>query len=81
MHASGPSIGLVDLGNQEVPVFGQLEVRAPMWFAVELSATMAVPEWGNQVVEFRQEEDAVVVSAGQQNEWVKDRQTTYWLVE
>jgi hypothetical protein len=26
MHASGPSVGLVDLENQAVPVFGDLEV-------------------------------------------------------
>lgn len=73
MLASSPSIGLVDLGNQAVPVFGQPEVRAPMWIAVELRATKSMPDWGNQLVEFRQEKDAEVVGARQPNEWVKGR--------
>ena len=78
MHAAGPSIGLVDLNNQAVPVFGDLEIRTPMWFAVELNALLAVPEWGGQIVEFRQEEDAAVLETG--NEWVLSRQESFHIV-
>eukprot|EP01048_Picozoa_sp_COSAG05_P025667 COSAG05_NODE_6638_length_927_cov_0.966184_2_plen_177_part_00 len=81
MHGSGPSIGLVDLENQAVPVFGDLEVRSPMWFAVELNAMAEVTEWGGQRVEFRQEEDAAVLGGGLPNEWVLRRQETFWIVE
>jgi hypothetical protein len=74
----GPSVGLVDLDNQAVPVFGDMEVRSPMWFAVELNAMLQVPEWNGQRVEFRQEEDAAVLATG--NEWVLSRQETFHIV-
>ena len=38
------TIGLADMNNQPVPIKGDVGVlRAPMWYAVELCCTAAVP--------------------------------------
>ena len=58
MHAAGPNIGLADRNNGPLTGSGLLTLRAETWFSIELSATHAVPEWGGQLVSFRQEEDA-----------------------
>jgi hypothetical protein len=34
------------------------------WYAVELSCTAFVPEWDNQAVQFRQEENGVISTTG-----------------
>lgn len=61
--AAGPNIGLADRNNGPLTATGLLELRAETWFSIELSATHAVPEWGGQLVSFRQEEDAATTQA------------------
>lgn len=39
-------------------------LRDEMWYAVELSCTAKVPEWGDQAVQFRQEENGVISTTG-----------------
>ena len=39
-------------------------LRDEMWYAVELSCTAIVPEWGDQAVQFRQEENGVISTTG-----------------
>ena len=64
-HAAGPTIGLADMNNQPVPVKGDVGVlRDEMWYAVELSCSATVPEWGQQIVQFRQEENGVISTTG-----------------
>jgi hypothetical protein len=50
-----------------------------MWFSIELQATTAVAEWGNQPVRMAQEEDAVVDADGKIR-WALKRQDTLFLV-
>jgi hypothetical protein len=77
-HGAGPLIGLWD--HQEgVPGRGDVPVLANTWFAVELEARTAVPEWGGQVVKSSQEEDAVVGDDGVAR-WVLRRQTAWHVI-
>jgi hypothetical protein len=50
------------------------------WFSIELQATTAVPEWGDQAVRSAQEEDAVLGEDGRIS-WVLGRQTRYHVVK
>ena len=55
-HGAGSSIGFWD--NQEPDPKGEHPLRPNTAWSIELSARSIVPEWGNQEVEFRLEEDA-----------------------
>ncbi len=55
-HGAGSSIGFWD--NQKADPQGEHPLRANTAWSIELSAKAKVPEWNNQEVEFRLEEDA-----------------------
>jgi Xaa-Pro aminopeptidase len=55
-HGAGASIGFWD--NQEADPRGEHRLRPNTAWSIELSAKSIVPEWNNQEVEFRSEEDA-----------------------
>ena len=55
-HAAGPAIGFWD--NQASSPSGALIVHPDTVWSIELAATVAVPEWGGQRVQFRNEENA-----------------------
>eukprot|EP01051_Picozoa_sp_SAG22_P004193 SAG22_NODE_219_length_14877_cov_14.334619_4_plen_100_part_00 len=79
-HAAGPTIGLADMNNEPVPQKGSTGVlRSEMWYAVELSCSSTVPEWGDQLVQFRQEENGVISSTGT-NHFAYRRQSVLHLV-
>ncbi len=77
-HAAGPYIGLIErqeaLGGR-----GEVRVLPDTWFAVELSATTPVAEWGGQPVVVYEEEDAGLDAAGATH-WILTRQTDFLLV-
>jgi hypothetical protein len=77
-HGAGPLIGLWDrqepLGGR-----GDLPLRANTWFSIELQATSAIPEWGNQPVRCALEEDACIDAEGTVH-WVLERQERFHLV-
>lgn len=75
-HAAGSAIGFWD--NQGPDPRGEGPVRAGTTWSIELMAKVPVPEWGGQVVEFRQEEDAVF--DGRAVRWLNGRQTGFYLV-
>jgi len=77
-HGAGPLIGLWDY-QDGVPGRGDAPVIPSMWFSIELQATTAVAEWGNQPVRMAQEEDAVVDADGKIR-WALKRQDTLFLV-
>jgi Xaa-Pro aminopeptidase len=77
-HGAGPLIGLWDR-QQAVPGRGDVLLLPSTWFSIELQATTAVPEWGNQPVRSAQEEDAVLGEDGTMA-WVLERQTRHHLV-
>jgi len=56
-HGAGPAIGFWD--NQEADPRGAGEVRANTAWSIELTSYSAVPEWEDQVVDFRFERNAV----------------------
>ncbi len=77
-HAAGPLIGRWD--NQAgVPGRGDVQLRGPSWYAIELQATTAVPEWENQQVRMGMEEDAELTADGTMH-WILARQTEFHLV-
>jgi hypothetical protein len=81
IHGAGPSIGLWDLLNDPVPeASGSLPLRTNTWHSVELKADKRVPEWDDQVVEFRQEEDVMVLDDGTLA-WAFERQTEFHIVD
>lgn len=55
-HGAGSSIGFWD--NQNSDPKGEHRLRKDTAWSIELSAKFIVPEWNNQEVEFRSEEDA-----------------------
>jgi hypothetical protein len=55
-HGAGASIGFWD--NQKADPRGEHRLRPNTAWSIELSAKSIVPEWNNQEVEFRSEEDA-----------------------
>lgn len=72
-HGAGSSIGFWD--NQKADPRGQHPLRPSTAWSIELSAKWLVPEWNDQEVEFRLEEDAffdgrtVVYLDGRQSEF------------
>jgi Xaa-Pro aminopeptidase len=76
-HAAGPPIGMTDYQGG-VPVRGDYVFHANTWHSIELSATVAVPEWGGQEVRFALEEDAALLEDGW--DWVDGRQTEFYLI-
>ena len=77
-HAAGPLIGRWD--NQDgVPGRGDVPLRGPSWYAIELQATTPVPEWGGQSVRMGMEEDAELTADGAMR-WILARQEEFHLV-
>ncbi|MEO1583142.1 MAG: M24 family metallopeptidase [Planctomycetota bacterium] len=59
-HAAGPAIGMWDKQGG-VPGTGDYPIRDRTCYAIELSVTVPIGEWGGQEVRIMQEEDAVFV--------------------
>lgn len=76
-HGAGPSIGFWD--NQAPDPRGTGSINPNTAWSIELSATLAVPEWGGQRVVFRTEEDAVF--DGQSVRYLDGRQTEFHLID
>jgi len=77
-HAAGPLIGRWD--NQAgVPGRGDVPLRGPTWYAIELQATSPVAEWNGQRVRIAMEEDAELSAEGTMR-WILSRQTEFHLV-
>lgn len=55
-HGAGTAIGFWD--NQEGDPRGNYRIRPDTTWSIELTSLKAVPEWDNQIVDFRTEEDA-----------------------
>jgi Xaa-Pro aminopeptidase len=75
-HGAGSSIGFWD--NQEADPQGEHPLRANTAWSIELSAKARVPEWNNQEVEFRLEEDAFF--DGAQIAYLDGRQSKFHLI-
>ncbi|MBK1640214.1 Xaa-Pro aminopeptidase [Rhodothalassium salexigens DSM 2132] len=75
-HGAGASIGFWD--NQGPAPKGEYRLRADTAWSIELNATLAVPEWGGQRVEFRLEEDAFF--DGETVRYIDGRQTRFHLI-
>ena len=58
------------------PSFLHLSFR----FSIELSARVAIPEWGGQRVQFNQEEDAAISPSGTAA-WVLGRQSALYVID
>jgi Xaa-Pro aminopeptidase len=78
-HGAGPLIGLWDR-QEGVPVRGDLAIRPSTWFSIELQATSPIPEWKDQRLACRQEEDAYLDENGERH-WVYRRQERFHLVK
>lgn len=76
-HAAGTTIGLWDQ-QDGVPGAGDYPLRANTCFAIELAATVAVPEWNNQEVSIMLEEQAFF--DGTTLRYLDGRQTSLHLV-
>ena len=76
-HGAGPFIGMWDR-QQDIPGRGDVKLIPNSWFAIELSATTPIPEWGNEELWVGQEEDAILDQYGVR--WVLNRQTKYHLM-
>jgi Xaa-Pro aminopeptidase len=75
-HGAGSSIGFWD--NQRADPRGEHPLRPNTAWSIELSAKSVVPEWNNQEVEFRLEEDAFF--DGSQVVYQNGRQSRFHLV-
>ena len=75
-HGAGPAIGFWD--NQEASPAGDYLVRAGTAWSIELAVTNNVPEWGDQAVQFRTEED--MVFDGEQVSYLDGRQSEFHLI-
>ncbi len=76
-HGAGPWIGAWD--NQEgVPGQGDYPIHPNTAWSIELNVQKAVPEWGDQPVRFRLEEDAYF--DGETVEFIDGRQTSFHLI-
>lgn len=75
-HGAGPSIGFWD--NQDPDPRGSGPINPNTAWAIELSATRVVPEWGGQRVVFRTEEDAIF--DGAEVRYLDGRQTQLHLI-
>ena len=79
MHGAGATIGLFDYDNRPVPTKGDVKVRASSWYSIELQIRHRVPEWADQLVQFRQEEDAGIDASGQAT-WILSRQSQLYVI-
>ena len=77
-HGAGPLIGRWD-GQEGVPVRGDELLLPSTWHSIELQATRAIPEWGGEPANCRQEEEAYLDENGQRH-WVFRRQEAFHLV-
>ncbi len=77
-HSAGPLIGLWDR-QQGVPVRGDLKLRPATWFSIELQSASTIPEWNNQRLSCRQEEEAYLDDQGNRH-WTFRRQERFHLV-
>jgi hypothetical protein len=77
-HASGPLIGLWDR-QEGVPGRGDVRLLPSTWYAIELQATSAIPEWDGQRVRMAQEEDAEMAPDGTM-QWLHKRQDRLHIV-
>lgn len=75
-HGAGPALGMWD--DQDGVPHGEQKVHAGTAWSIELSAALAVPEWGGQEVSFRTEEDAFY--DGRQVRYLDGRQTELTLI-
>lgn len=75
-HAAGTAIGFWD--NQNPDPRGEYPVQPNTAWSIELSATVAVPEWDNQKVSFKSEEDAFF--DGRTVTYIDGRQTELYLI-
>ncbi len=75
-HAAGAAIGFWD--DQAPSPRGDHKLRPDTAWSIELSAHMQVPEWGNQRVQFRTEEDAFF--DGKTVRYMDGRQTQLTLI-
>ena len=75
-HGAGPAIGFWD--NQDGSPAGSYLVRASTAWSIELAVTNNVPEWGDQAVSFRTEED--MVFDGEQVSYLDGRQSAFHLI-
>ena len=77
-HGAGPLIGRWD-GQEGVPVRGDAVLLPSTWHSIELQATRAIPEWGGEPANCRQEEEAYLDADGERH-WVYRRQEGFHLV-
>ncbi|MBU2099145.1 MAG: aminopeptidase P family protein [Gammaproteobacteria bacterium] len=77
-HGAGPLIGRWD-AQEGVPIRGDYELLPSTWHSIELQATRAIPEWGGDLANCRQEEEAYLDADGERH-WVYKRQTAFHLV-
>ena len=77
-HGAGPLIGLWDR-QEAIPGRGDVRIRENTRHSIELQSKLAVPEWNDQLVEFRQEEEAYLDEKGDRH-WVYRRQEHLHLV-
>lgn len=76
-HGAGPTIGMWDQ-QDGVPGVGDVPLRASTAYAIELAATVPVPEWNGQRVKIQLEDDAVF--DGETVRWLAGRQTEFFLI-
>ena len=76
-HAAGPTIGLWDRQGG-VPGAGDYPLYPNTAYAIELNATVSIPEWGNQDIRIMLEEDAFF--DGQKTRYIDPRQTELYLI-
>jgi Xaa-Pro aminopeptidase len=77
-HGAGPLIGRWD-AQEGVPIRGDEILLPSTWHSIELQATRAIPEWGGEPANCRQEEEAYLDEDGERH-WVYRRQTQFHLV-
>jgi len=75
-HAAGTAIGFWD--NQNADERGEYPLHPNTAWSIELSATAPVPEWDNQPVSFKTEEDAFY--DGTSVRYIDGRQTELYLI-
>lgn len=76
-HGGGSPIGWWDDQSTDHPQ-GQRPLRANTAWSIELNSTVVVPEWGDQPIEFRAEEDAFF--DGEKVRYMDGRQTRFHLI-
>jgi hypothetical protein len=76
-HGAGSAIGQSE--NQVSVPHGEHKLRPNIAWSIELKATKAVPEWDNQMVDFKSEEDAFF--DGSKVTYIDGRQTKFHLVK